>query len=83
VGEPHRVRQVYVGGTEKPNVWIDISDTLDRKIEALRQHKSQMGDWDPSEMIRNWSAETGKDKGLAHAESFRRIMLERPPSAES
>jgi len=42
-----------------------------------------MGDWDPSEMIRNWSAETGKDKGLAHAESFRRITLERPPSVES
>ncbi len=83
VGEPHRVRQVYVGGVEKPNVWIDISDTLDRKVEALRQHKSQLGDEDPSEMLRNWSAETGKDKGLAHAESFRRITLERPPSAES
>jgi LmbE family N-acetylglucosaminyl deacetylase len=83
-GEPHRVRQVYVGGANKPNVWVDLSETLiEQKIEALRQHKSQMGDWDPSEMIRRWAAETGQEKGLAYAESFRRIRLEPPPSAES
>jgi LmbE family N-acetylglucosaminyl deacetylase len=82
-GEPHRVRQMYVGGSDKPNVWIDLSDTIEIKIEALRQHKSQMGEWDPSEMIRRWAAETGKEKGLAWAESFRRIMFEPPPGAES
>jgi len=81
-GEPHRVRQIYVGGSDKPNVWIDLSDTLENKIEALRQHKSQMGEWDPSEMIRQWAAETGKEKGLAYAESFRRMTLEPPPSVE-
>jgi LmbE family N-acetylglucosaminyl deacetylase len=81
-GEPHRVRSIYVSSAEKPNVWIDISGTVEQKIEALRQHKSQLGDWDPSEMLRNWSAETGKEKGLAHAESFRRMMLEQPPGAE-
>jgi LmbE family N-acetylglucosaminyl deacetylase len=82
-GEPHRVRQMYVGGSDKPNVWIDLSDTIEIKIEALRQHKSQMGEWDPSEMIRRWAAETGKEKGLAWAESFRRIIFEPPPGAES
>jgi LmbE family N-acetylglucosaminyl deacetylase len=82
-GEPHRVRQMYVGGSDKPNVWIDLSDTLEIKIEALRRHKSQMGEWDPSEMIRKWAAETGKQKGLAWAESFRRIIFEPPPGAES
>jgi LmbE family N-acetylglucosaminyl deacetylase len=81
-GEPHRVRYIYVSGAEKPNVWIDISNTVEQKIEALRQHKSQLGDWNPAEMLRNWSAETGKEKGLAYAESFRRMMLEQPPGAE-
>jgi LmbE family N-acetylglucosaminyl deacetylase len=79
-GEPHRVRHVYVGGSDKPNVWIDLSETIETKIEALRQHKSQMGDWDPADMIRQWAAETGKEKGLAYAESFRRMILERPES---
>lgn len=79
-GEPHRVRQVYVGGNDRPNVWVDLSDTIEIKIEALRQHKSQLGDWDPSEMLRQWAADAGKEKGLAYAESFRRMMLEPPPS---
>ncbi len=78
-GEPHRVRQVYVSSAEKPNVWIDISSTIEQKIEALRQHKSQMGTWNPAEMIRAWAAETGAEKGLAYAESYRRMKLEPPP----
>jgi LmbE family N-acetylglucosaminyl deacetylase len=57
---------------------VDITETIDQKIEALKQHASQMGDWDPTERIRQWSAETGKDKGLAHAESFRVITLVQP-----
>jgi LmbE family N-acetylglucosaminyl deacetylase len=82
-GAPHRVRQVYVHGNEHPNVWVDITQTIELKLVALRQHVSQMGDWDPSEMIRNWAAETGRENGLASAESFRVITLERADTAES
>ena len=44
----HQPRAVYLSGTLEPNVWIDIADTLDRKIEALFCHASQLvetGDW--------------------------------------
>lgn len=81
-GAPHRVRQVYVYGNEKPNVWVDVTDTLEQKIAALKQHASQMGDWDPTEMIEEWNAETGKEKGVAYAESYRVITLERPSPAD-
>jgi LmbE family N-acetylglucosaminyl deacetylase len=77
-GEPHKVYRVYVYGNGEPNEWVDITETVDQKIEALKQHASQMGDWDPTERIKQWSAETGKDKGLAHAESFRVITLVQP-----
>jgi LmbE family N-acetylglucosaminyl deacetylase len=77
-GEPHKVHRVYVYGNGEPNEWVDITATIDRKIEALKKHASQMGDWDPTERITKWSAETGKDKGLAHAESFRVITLVQP-----
>jgi LmbE family N-acetylglucosaminyl deacetylase len=80
-GEPHRVRWVYVSSSSKPNVWVDISGTLELKIEALRQHASQMGEWNPADMIREWAAETGKEKGLAYAEAFRRMTLEPPPES--
>ena len=77
LGAAHRVRQVYIHGQAEANVWIDITSTIEQKIEALRRHASQMLGWDPAEMIRAWTAETGKEKGLAHAESFRVITLER------
>ncbi|MFZ5917851.1 MAG: PIG-L deacetylase family protein [Chloroflexota bacterium] len=74
-GQPHRVRRVYVYFSAESNVWVDVSETIDTKIEALRQHASQMGDWHPGEMIREWAAETGKEKGIALAESYRVITL--------
>lgn len=82
VGPPHRVRQVYVHGNAEPNTWIDISDTIEQKIAALREHRSQMGEWDPTEMIQAWAAETGRARGLAYAEDYRVITLERPEGAD-
>jgi len=81
-GSPHRVRRVYVQGQEKANAWIDITSTIEQKIEALKRHASQVQGWDPADMIREWAAETGKEKGVAHAESFRVIMLERTEADE-
>jgi len=74
-GPPHRVRQVYVHGNGRPNLWVDISETIEQKIAALKQHASQMGDWDPTEMIKEWGAAVGKEKGMVYAESYRVITL--------
>jgi LmbE family N-acetylglucosaminyl deacetylase len=76
VGPPHRVRRMYIFGNAEPNVWIDIGETLEVKIAALLKHASQLGDWDPSEMVRQWSSETGRPVGLAFAEAFRLMTLE-------
>src|SRR5437867_9192196 len=43
---PHHVRTVFIHGSESPNTYIDIADVLDLKLAALREHKSQMGEWD-------------------------------------
>jgi LmbE family N-acetylglucosaminyl deacetylase len=77
VGAPHRARQVYIYGNDKPNVWVDVTETIEQKIAALKQHASQLGDWDPTQRIKAWNAEVGKEKGLAYAESYRVITLER------
>jgi len=82
VGAPHRVRQVYIHGNDQPNTWVDVTETIEQKIAALKQHTSQMGDWDPTEMIKAWSAETGKEQGLAYAESYRVITLGPPDEAD-
>jgi LmbE family N-acetylglucosaminyl deacetylase len=73
--EPHNVTKLYLHGAEKPDVWVDTSATLDLKIAALKKHASQLGDWDPTEEMRKWAAETGQERGLQAAESFKVMTL--------
>jgi LmbE family N-acetylglucosaminyl deacetylase len=73
--EPHEVGQVYIHGAERPDTWVDIADTLEVKLAALRAHKSQMGEWDPSDMLTLWAAEQGRRVKLKAAESYRRMTL--------
>ena len=74
--EPHEVRQVYIHGAERPDTYVDIAETLDVKLTALRAHKSQMGEWDPAEMMTQWAAEQGRRRKLKAAESYRRMILQ-------
>jgi LmbE family N-acetylglucosaminyl deacetylase len=80
--EPHNVKKLYLSGAEDPDVWVDISDTLEQKISALKKHVSQLGDWDPTEEITAWATETGKEKGLRAAEAYKVMTLveEKPES---
>ncbi len=78
--EPHKVKRVYVHGTDKPDTWVNISKTIDVKIEALKKHVSQLGDWDPKKMMRTWAKQEGRKKKIKFAESFK-VMInvqERP-----
>ncbi|MFN2189105.1 MAG: PIG-L deacetylase family protein [Candidatus Promineifilaceae bacterium] len=78
---PHKVNYVYVSSPLKePNYYVETTETIDLKIEALRKHKSQMGDWDPEEPIKEWNAEAGKQEGMPYAERFFRITLREPES---
>jgi LmbE family N-acetylglucosaminyl deacetylase len=74
--EPHGVRQVYIHGAERPDTYVDIAETLEAKLAALRAHKSQMGPWDPTEMITQWAAEQGRRAKLRAAEAYRRMVLQ-------
>lgn len=72
---PHQVNYVYVSTMNEPDFFVDISSTIDIKLKALREHKSQLGEWDPEERIRERAALVGKQVGLKYAESFRRVTL--------
>jgi LmbE family N-acetylglucosaminyl deacetylase len=72
---PHQVSRVFLHGSEKADVWIDISETLETKVRALKQHISQIGDWDPLDMMKEWAEDEGKEKGVKYAESFRVMVL--------
>lgn len=73
--EPHSVWRVYIHGTEKPDTWVDISESIGLKIQALRQHASQLGEWDPEKMIREWAEEEAKEPGMQFAEAYKVMLL--------
>ena len=68
---------MYLSGTLEPNCWVDIGATLERKIDALFCHASQLaetGDWF-REFLRTSAEEAGRAAGVPYAEAFRRIDL--------
>ncbi len=74
--QPHKVNYVYVSWPQKgPNYFVDITETIELKIEALRKHVSQLGDWNPEDRLKEWSSHSGKQVGFKYAEAFRKITL--------
>jgi LmbE family N-acetylglucosaminyl deacetylase len=78
----HHVQSVFLSGTLEPNCWVDISATLETKIDALFCHASQLsgagssdaGEWF-REFLRQSAEEAGRTAGVRYAEAFRRITL--------
>jgi LmbE family N-acetylglucosaminyl deacetylase len=70
-------RALYLSGTLEPDVWVDITATIDRKAEALGRHASQVGP--PGEwlrtVVRQRAEEGGRRAGVPFAEGFRRLLL--------
>ena len=76
-GRAHRVKVLYLSGTLEPDVWVDISDTIDVKAAAIACHTSQVGDtgeWLRG-AVRQRAEEAGQEASVRFAEGFRRIEL--------
>ncbi len=75
--EAHIVDEVWMMAAPEADVFIDVTDTFDRKIAALRAHVSQTGRMESlPEFLRGWLAATAERAGLEPgrlAEGFRRI----------
>jgi LmbE family N-acetylglucosaminyl deacetylase len=75
---PHTVDEVWMmaagGSSTAPDAIIDVTDTADRKLAALRCHESQYDDWSKlEERVRAWLRVTAESNGLGAdrlAESF-------------
>jgi LmbE family N-acetylglucosaminyl deacetylase len=74
--EPHAVARMWLIGLE-PNLFVDITDVIDLKVQALLSHHSQVGERDGlSDLIRNWGAENATLAGWGpgrFAEAYREV----------
>lgn len=68
-------RKVYVTSWEQADVFVNIEETIDIKIAALRAHKSQMKEWDPEESIKRWASGRAQGKEMGYAEGYRQVTL--------
>jgi len=84
LGKAHKVSAVYISSTIQPDTWINITGTIERKIESLRVHKTQLGDRDIAPMIYAWAAGEGetlppkskkRGKAAKYTEPFRIMRL--------
>jgi LmbE family N-acetylglucosaminyl deacetylase len=72
------LEESWIFGPAGGPVAVDISETIERKIQALQSHVSQVGEWDVATFMRQRLAERGEPHGYAYAETFRVIGYRRP-----
>ncbi len=73
--EPHDVKYVYLHGSERNNLYIDITEFLELKIKALLQHKSQISESDARQTATDWAVESGQSCGFKYAEGYHVMVL--------
>lgn len=79
--EPFEVPNLWLGSNE-PDTYVDISDTIDVKIKSLEQHVSQ-GGADAEPWVRLRAQQTGEEAGYPYAEAFKTFrFVDEPPVVE-
>ena len=68
--EPHKVSEIYIWGSERANFSVDITDVIDTKIAALKEHTSQFTEDFIRMILERW-----KDADGRYVESFRRVQM--------
>lgn len=76
-GPAWQVETVLMSGTLEPSIWVDVTRTIDIKVDAVACNRSQLNGDGESELeaLRLRASEEGRRAGVAHAEGFRRLRL--------
>ncbi len=76
--KPHKVREMLFWASEDVNYRLDITDTFDLKMAALRCHRSQIGHRDSPEwenQVRQRSRERAEGEEFELADAFHRVEI--------
>ena len=68
----HQIAEIYLFGSDAPDIWVDISDTFEHKLKALACHRSQIGDGAYAmAQIEGCNRAMGQQHGVTVAEAFK------------
>jgi len=70
--EPHKVREIWLARSNQADMEVDISSVYDLRLQALLEHKSQIGD--PDEFVAR--VQKGREEaGEPPLETFKRLVM--------
>ncbi len=78
--EPFKTGMCLLWGAEEHNAFVDITDSMAAKIQALMCHRSQVSDrpdLDVGKLLRDNARATGETPGYQYAEGFRMLRFRR------
>lgn len=75
--QPHKVPEVYIAGAASSDLIVDVTSRMDRKMSALREHKSQISEPDEMEkwLRRRMLDPHSPPESPRYIERFKRIQL--------
>ena len=74
--QPHSVKEVWLTVTGQPNTTIDVSSTWEKKIAALHNHVTQIGNMDQlDERMRSRRTAESTPEDPRYEEKFRRLKF--------
>lgn len=74
---PHCVCDIFLFNFENPNYFEEIGDFIDKKVELLKIHQSQVNTDTSEKTVRVWSKEIGSLADMNGAESFVHLSLDK------
>jgi LmbE family N-acetylglucosaminyl deacetylase len=76
--EPHRVQEVYIAGATEPDTEVDITGSIALKLDALRNHRTQISDFEAlEERLRERYRVLDESGNERYVERFKHIVLRR------
>jgi LmbE family N-acetylglucosaminyl deacetylase len=72
--EPFEIPNLWLSA-EEPDTYVDISKTIDIKLEALTRHESQHRE-ESETWVRERARELGEQAGVEYAEAFKAFSFQ-------
>jgi LmbE family N-acetylglucosaminyl deacetylase len=68
--EPHDVGHVYIARPARPTLWMPIEpQDFEKQLETMQAHRSQIGNWDFADMLRNFGKQAA-DEARQHGYEY-------------
>jgi LmbE family N-acetylglucosaminyl deacetylase len=76
--EPHKTAEMWFFGAEHPDLYVDITETFDRKIDSLKAHVTQVGDGEKlAERLGERAREVADGQPFELAEAYKVVKMRR------